>query len=68
MKNIKNLNFELKIKRLDQSKKRYILDLAEKSEYFEKGNNTPETIKIDLNKFLDKNSNSATNSKTLTGK
>jgi len=56
------------IKRLDQSKKRYLLDLADKSEYKEKGNNTPELIKIDLNKFLDDNKNVNTNPKPLNGK
>jgi hypothetical protein len=52
---------------LDQFKKRYILDLAEKSEYKEKGNNTPELMKIDLDKFLDNSSNTATNFKASIG-
>ena len=40
-------------KRLDQEKKRYILDLSDKSEYIEKVS-TPELLKTELNKFLEK--------------
>lgn len=40
-------------KRLDQEKKRYILDLSDKTEYLEKVS-TPELLKIELNKFLEK--------------